>query len=902
MLRRLATIAGLFALLALTIWWVSLDARDQRVNAAAAGERPPMRLDMAGIIPQRYQLSLVLLPEVGDFTGTAEIELALQSPRNTLRLNGQDLQVDEVSAVTADGADISGRYQEEDSGLGFARLEFDEPLPAGSVIVTLSYRAAYAETPAALYRVEANGAPYLFSQLQPFDARRVFPGFDQPDIKIPYEIDIITHDGLTVVSNGPKAETVALGRGLVQHRFEPTPPLPSYLLAFAVGPLQRIDAQPVPPTAQRPRPLPVAAYAVAGRAEAMRDLLDSTRLILPWLESYVDAAFPFAKLDLVAVPEFVPTGMENAGAIFYDESLALMPVDADLSMRARAYRWHGHEIAHHWFGNYVTPRWWDDLWLNESFAVWMGYKVAERLLPDQARGGARQSLLSYAMETDSHVNARRLRGPVTSPTDALNAFDIITYEKGAGLLRMYERYLGEAQFRDGIRLYIDRFGGGLADTDDFLTVLNEASGRGDLAASLSTFLYQTGVPWVRANLTCPASERPEVRLTQQRFLPYGSDGDQAQTWVTPVCLRYGFSDGRTGRQCQMVETGQSRMSLTAQACPSWILPDAGAAGYYRWSLPESEWLALVARIDRLDDAELQSTVQNMVAAVEAGSLSLTTFLASVEFLAEAAPAPVLLDVMPFLKRLVSQLSDPQDRSGLQQFYRLVLTPRLTRLGLEERPEDSAADRALRGRLMMLLANWSDDELLRRHLAQRAVRVLEQPDRAPTMSLVHPLFAAGTLEYGPTFVKAALHYARQSASPGNRLTILASIGQAADPDSAAVVRGTLLTGDWPETAKGLLLHALMERPEMRQANWVWLEDNAGQLLPGLSEFGQQRIAEAAQLFCSEAERQRVASFFERRVALSERLGHVVPMTLERIALCTALKQKLQPAIRALGAEG
>lgn len=896
MARAVFTLTILFSLLGLTLWWVASKSDARREEESATLKDGAARLEPQGVQPRLYRLQLVLLPDVAEFSGTADLELTLARDTQTFVLNGQDLMVEEVSALTARGDTVSGAYQPLEEA-GRARLSFEEPLPAGTATVTLRYRAPVSEDGGGLFAVEQGGDRYLFSQLQPLDARRVFPGFDQPDLKAPFEISVITRAGLHVVSNGGKLAEIPLGRDLIEHRFARTPAIPSYAVALAVGPFDVVETPAVVPSAVRRRPVPVTGYAVRGQGAALEPLLALSDAAMLYLEDYLDQAFPFDKLDVVAVPGFPALAMENAGAIFYRDTLAFLDPTDPAQIRA-GFAWHGHEIAHQWIGNHVTPRWWNDLWFTESVSVWLGDRVAAELAPDLAGSGGRAAL-EAAMAADSQPRARRLRQPIESRADIFSAFDILTYQKGAGLMRMSERYLGEEPFRDALRLYVRSHAGGVADTDDFLAALSQVSGRGDLAASLSTYLYQTGLPQIALAPGCTAGR---LTLEQQPYRPIGGQASGAGGWLVPVCLKVGLPpDGAVRQQCTMIDQDRSEIRLPSGQCPRWVLPDVGGSGYYRWRLPEDAWLQLFARLDLLAPAERQSVVRNMIAAVEAGQVPLTRFLAVADYLADRADAALLQEVLPFLDLLLLRVAPPEAREGVAAYLRLILGPRLAELGLEERLDEPVAERSLRGQLALLLAARAGDRQTRRALALQAVGYLERPERAPPARLAEPAFLSGVLELGEPFVRAAARYARDSADPSLRAGLWWVLAQADEGAGIAVARAALAGPDLLESDRQAILAGMMVRPETRQANWLWLSDHVDEVAARFSGFGLDRLASVARSFCSDEAAEGIEAFFQRRPDLADRLGASLAGSLDRVRQCAALRAALRPTLSDLTAD-
>ena len=232
--------------------------------------------------------------------------------------------------------------------------------------------------------------------------------------------------------------------------------------------------------------------------------MDITDEMLTWQEAYFDYPYPYGKLDLIAVPDFAYGAMENAGAIIYRESALLMNERTTLGRKRGILTTHAHELGHQWFGNLVTPIWWDDIWLNEAFATWISYKTMDAVYPDTGFDLAPQRAAIGVMGADSLKTARQIRNPIDNNGDILSAFDGITYRKGGGVLSMFETYLGEDNFREGMRIHMRRFEDGVADVNDFMASLAEGSGNDNVVESFKSFILQPGIPYLNVALTCPA--------------------------------------------------------------------------------------------------------------------------------------------------------------------------------------------------------------------------------------------------------------------------------------------------------------------------------------------------------------------------------------------------------------
>jgi alanyl aminopeptidase len=564
--------------------------------AQPAEVSPVLRLP-TDLKPTRYRLALEVDPAGAQFAGTVEIDLSLARSRSVIWLHGLGLTVSKVE-VLAGGKAIAGTYRQlNDDGL--AQVTLAEPLPAGAATLRATWSAAYQSTSQGLFRFKSGGEPYLATQLEPVAARRVFPCFDEPAFKTPFELTVTAPEADLVVSNTFPAETHAAGPGRTRTRFEATRPLPTYLVVLAVGPYAVVDAA-VPPSAVRAQPLPMRLIVAPHLKDRVGWAVDSARAVVLALEDYFGTPFPFPKLDHVGIGIF-PGAMENAGAITYNEAGLALDPHASVGSRQAVTSVIAHETAHQWFGDLVTPAWWTDIWLNESFATWMASRLLRASHPEwKPETGDLQSR-DGAMRTDVLPSTRSIRQELTAMSEVSAQFDEITYQKGGAVLGMFERWMGPERFRDGVRAYIARHDEGTGSTDDFFAALSKVAGR-ELAPAFASFTERSGVPTVKVTPTC-VKGAGAVELEQERWRPRGTPavaGDPP--WSVPVCVRYA-TDKDVREQCTLSTEAHARLELPG-GCPRWVHPNSAGAGYYRWTLPHQDLEALLTRgLTRLSSVE-----------------------------------------------------------------------------------------------------------------------------------------------------------------------------------------------------------------------------------------------------------------------------------------------------------
>ena len=407
------------------------------------------------VLPVHYRIELEVIPEKTTFTGHVEIDLDFTRAVSDFYLHGENLRVSGSRLQLPNGGFIPAQY-EEYMETGVAHISLADKV-SGAATLVIDYEADFNESLEALYRVESGGDYYAFTQFEAISARLAFPGFDEPSFKVTFDQFLVVDQAHEAIAGTPAIETKLLENGLKQIRYATTKPLPTYLLAYAVGPLDIVTAPDLPVTNVRDRPLPLRGIAARGKGKKLGYALENTEAILTSLENYFGIPYPYAKLDILAVPDFDAGAMENAGAITYREQLLLFDESSSIKDKRNYQRVHAHELAHQWFGDLVTPYWWNDIWLNEAFATWVAYVSLDLWRPD---AGFRRDLnvrMLSAMVTDSMVTARQITQPILSNHDIATAFDGITYSKGGGVINMIEGLLGRETFRKGVQSYMEEF-------------------------------------------------------------------------------------------------------------------------------------------------------------------------------------------------------------------------------------------------------------------------------------------------------------------------------------------------------------------------------------------------------------------------------------------------------------
>jgi cytosol alanyl aminopeptidase len=834
--------------------------------------------------PTRYALSLAINPDRPDFRGTADIAITLDKPRQIIWLHGRELKVTE-STISVGAESIPAKY-EQVTEEGVVKLTVAHPIGPGNATLHFAWNRAYDPRVVGLYLAHEAGASYAYTQFEDIYARRAFPGFDEPAFKTPFDVTLTVPSADVAVANTLPLSEEQAGPGMKRIHYAATRPLPTYLIAWAVGPFDVVEGPTLPPNAIRDHPVPTRGFAPKGHPGEFAFALAGGAEILLLEEKYFGIAYPYPKLDQVAVPDYAYGAMENAGEIHYREDLILFKEGTSAEeSRINIASTMAHEQAHQWFGDLVTMRWWDDAWLNESFATWMDSRIVGEWRPAMLSLIDQEKAVTAAMSNDALVSARAIRQPLTSTKNIEDQFDNLTYSKGGGVLAMFERFVGAEPFRLGVSAYMAAHADGSGSTEDLLASISKAAGR-DVSAPFRTFLDQAGVPLVEAKIVC--SPTPRLDLKQSRYFPLGSEGKQDRSWQIPVCVRFSVA-GKTSESCTLLT--QVEGSLDLPGCPEWLIPNADGAGYYRWALAGDDLRKLRSVGYRhLGVLERIALAQALRAAVVSGTLPISEALETIEPLAQDPDGEVALEAIPLVILAREDVVPVEERPRVNAYAVKLFSPVLKRVGFSASKGESTATRRLRRQVIRLLADSRDSGVLK-EAVKRGLAYAGLADGKFHPEAVDPDLAGLVLEIAveegdQKIFDALVERLTHTDDTETRERILGALGNARD--AARSGRALALSLD-PQLRKDEGMTEVFTQSgdyRTREAAWAWLQANFDALVPKVPEAYAAFIPFVPASFCDAKHANDAMAFFSPRAERYPGMPKNLRQSVEYIRLCTA----------------
>ena len=658
------------------------------------------------VIPTHYRITLA--PNLTDFTfaGEVSISLEIRSPSMSVTMNTAELEIISTS-LSQQGRPINVSTINLDRESETLTLSLDEALQVGSAELSISFTGELNDRLLGFYRssylnMEGEETFLAATQFESTDARRAFPCWDEPERKAKFDVTLLVAENLIAVSNMPVQSEHSIENGIKSVTFGTTPIMSTYLLAFVVGDLASIEKRSDSGTLMR-------VWTTRGKEEQGRFALDTSLELLDFYNDYFGIPFPLPKLDHLAIPDFAAGAMENWGAITYREvALLVDPENSSAGTRQIVAAIISHEMAHMWFGDLVTMKWWNDLWLNESFASWMGDKAVDAIHPEwEIWTQFLTADTASAFSLDGLANSHPIEQEVNNPTEIGQLFDAISYSKGGSILRMLEDYIGPEDFRTGISDYLDAHSYSNADTQDLWQALGKASGK-PVAKVMDSWTKQTGFPVISVN-----RQDSKLELNQRRFLYENISSDTASKDPTEWLVPFKISSEKTTSITSSLLDRRSAVVDLFEATAGWFKLNPDQTGFYRVSYeadlieqfrPAIENLTMNPR-DRLG---LQG---DAYALCRAGYSPVSLFLKLAESYTNETDASVLSDLSSGLRGIDNLIGESDFHREYQSFCRSIFEPLAARVGWDKSRNEGHLDALFRSTTLSNLGHYGDTDVL-----------------------------------------------------------------------------------------------------------------------------------------------------------------------------------------------
>ncbi|MBY0247993.1 MAG: ERAP1-like C-terminal domain-containing protein [Nitrospiraceae bacterium] len=856
--------------------------KDEDMNHDTTGTVDPYRLPRH-VIPIRYELRLEPDLARATFTGKAVVILTVTQPTTVIVMNAVDLAISQAEIAGPTGTHRAASI-ELDEPLQRCRVTFAQTLAPGEWALRLTFQGTLNDKLRGFYRStykDQSGTTRTMAatQFEATDARRAFPCWDEPDFKAVFATTLVIDPSLTAVSNtSVVSESVEAGKKVL--RFADSMKMSTYLVAFIVGQLVATEPRFVGKT-------PLRLWTVPGKQPLTPFGRDIAEASLAFFEDYYGIPYPGDKLDLLAIPDFASGAMENLGAITFRETALLVDqrtgTHGELERVADVV---AHENAHMWFGDLVTMSWWNGLWLNEAFATFMEMLAVDAWKPEWKRWDTFGVSRAAAFSVDGLWSTRPIEYPVHAPKDADAMFDVLTYEKGASVLRMLEQHIGPTAFRDGVREYLRAHAYGNADTKDLWVSLGKAA-KQPVPELMDGWIFQPGYPLVRAQLDGVS----ELLLTQQRFAYLRTGGASTQDWQIPVQIRIETKDKAEHRRVLL--TGhQTRIPLPSDVRR--VLINEGGHGFYRvqYDAPLLQRL-LDTGLDRLAPTERFNLLSDAWATTLSGAMPLPDYLRLTRHFTQERDKnvwAVLLDSLSFLNRIIAV----DERPMLEAFVRTLVAPAVRELGWEPRSGENVLLSQLRGELLGALGKWGNDpaiqeQALVRYAQYRTDAAAVDPNIVPALVsiLAHTGDEGRYEEFSERYKKAA--------TPQEERRYLFSLAAFQAPALLARTLARTIDGEIRTQDAPFIVAACLGNVYNRELAWNFVKTNWEKMDQLFPKQGVRRMCGGiVSLVTPELERDVREFFASRHVDLG---GKTLEQYLEQLRVAVAFRERERHGIQA-----
>lgn len=846
------------------------------MNAPAPGRLPDT------VRPRLYEIRLNVIPDERRFEGEVSIRTQVLKPTDTIALHALDLAI-QRAVLSVDGRSITANVSTEAS-FQMIILNLGQEILPGPASLQIWFDGKLNQQLRGFYAVQVGSETYVFTQFEPTDARRMFPCFDEPAMKARFRLTVTIPSHLTAISNMPAIQEFRQKEKTVL-TFGETPVMSTYLLALAVARLESKEIQ-----VGRTR---VAVWTLPGQLGLGEFALKVTSAVLPILNDYFGLPYPYPKLDLVSVPDFAMGAMENWGAIFFRDSRLLLDEALSSTSTQRAVaNVITHEIVHQWFGNLVTMQWWDDLWLNESFATWLACKIVDHWRPEWNSWAEFQEEKEIPLSIDALENTRPIRTPAASPAQIEEMFDPLSYEKGAACLRMIEQFLGEGIFREGIRRYIKKHQFKNATQDDLWTELEAASGQPILAMARDWFT-QPGFPLVTAQSLDP--DFRQLKLEQRRFRAKGpTQGPPENLWSIPFILKYQDADGTRTHQLILKESSTTQ-TLPGRGKIDWICLNAGERGFLRTHYDPGLRKALQEVAPRvLEPAEKIGLLNHQWALTLGGDLPISDFMETLSCFKGDQTRVLVETAVSHLETLSDQLVFSEDQPKFARFIQELFLPLWKDLDWDPKPDEDDERRLTRAAVLWALGALAEDEDILPELPRRLTLYWVRPSSLdPTLATPLIRLCART-DLGALYDRYIQRF-QSAQTPEDRDRYLRGLADFRKPDLARKLLEFTLSDSVRAQDVWKPVRYLLGNPTVQGEAWRFVKKNWQVLKKKGGSVGAQRMIQGTEALWRPEWREEVEAFFKDPANRVEAAQRALAQTLEFIEIGIRFKDQQQQSL-------
>ncbi len=831
--------------------------------------------------PENYKLIFKPDLENATFEGEETISIRVLKPTSEITLNSADLKFHDVTITSGGAMQRAKVTPEKDKEM--VVLSVEKPLDAGAATLHITYSGILNDQMRGFYLgKDDQGRKYAATQFESTDARRAFPSFDEPAYKATFDITAVADKGQVAISNQQIVSDTPGPGDKHTVRFATTVRMSSYLAALVVGNFEYIEGE--------ADGIPIRVYGTAGKKEMGKFALESAEHILSYYDRYFSIKYPYGKLDLIGLPDFSAGAMENTGCITFREVILLIDdKQGSVDLKKEIASVIAHEMAHQWFGDLVTMKWWDDVWLNEGFATWMSSKPIEAWKPEWNFNLDDVSQTAATLNTDSLASTRPIHQAAETPAQITELFDGIAYGKAAAVLRMLESYLGEETFRAGVNAYIQRHQYANATAEDFWDAQARTSKK-PVDQIMATFVKQPGVPIVDVKTQCSGNST-NITLDQRRYY-YDREKFQApndELWEVPLCMKSSSGDG--AQKCELLTKGQG--SFTLPGCSIWVLANAGATGYYRVGYQPDAVRALANDAEsKLSPAERIALQTDTWASVRVGREPVGDYLALVQGLSGDRDRAVLEAVLEQLNYIGQYLVTDGDRESYRVWLRQYLSPILKDVGWESKPGESDEQRALRARVFHALGYDARDPVALAQARKLADKALNNP-ASVDRELASSAFALAALNGDEAFYDKLQATLKNAKSPEEYYMALFALPRFDDSKLLERTLDYAISLDVRSQDALRLISDVMRNPAGEKLAWDFVLAHWNAVQKAGGPFASAEIVHATSSFCDANMRDQVVDFFAAHKI--EGAQRTYRQSIERINNCVDLKSQQEPQL-------